>query len=75
MVQAMISITEEANQILNIVKAKHNLNDKSQAIDFVVKEYGKDLLEPRLRPEYVEKLKRIKKGRYLTQEEFEKEVG
>jgi uncharacterized protein (DUF2267 family) len=75
MVQAMISITEEANQILNIVKAKHNLNDKSQAIDFVVKEYGKDLLEPPLRPEFKAKLTKIIQGRHLSRREFEREVN
>ena len=42
MVQAMIDISEDANQILNIVKAKENLKDKSQAIEKVVLEYGAD---------------------------------
>ncbi|MBI3033266.1 DUF2683 family protein [Candidatus Woesearchaeota archaeon] len=59
MVQAMINISEETNQVLNIVKAKHNLRDKSEAIDLVVKEYGEDMLEPELRPEYIIKAKKI----------------
>ncbi|MFW5991020.1 MAG: DUF2683 family protein [Candidatus Nanoarchaeia archaeon] len=57
MVNAMIKISDEANQILNIVKAKHNLKDKSEAIDYVTKEYGQECLEPELRPEFVEKMR------------------
>ena len=59
MVRAMIDIPEEANHILNIVKAKHNLKDKSEAITKVIIEYGEDILEPELRPEFIEKLKLI----------------
>ena len=44
MVQAMIKISAQANQILNIVKARYSLNDKSEAIELVVNEYGKELL-------------------------------
>jgi hypothetical protein len=58
MVQAMVRISDEANQILNIVKAKFNLNDKSEAIDLVVKKYGEDLLEPQLKPQFIERMKK-----------------
>ena len=61
MVQAMVEIPEKANQILNIVKAKHNLKTKSDAISLVVIEYGSKMLEPELRPEYLKKLSRLKK--------------
>lgn len=63
MVQAMIDISKQANQILNIVKARHNLKDKSKAIEKVVLDYGEDVLEPELRPEFIEKLQKIKKQR------------
>jgi hypothetical protein len=75
MVKAMINISEHANQILNIVKAKHNLKDKSEAIEKVVMDYGNEMMEPELRPEYLVKLGKIVKGRHLSREEFEKEVG
>ena len=58
MVQAMIDISDEANQILNIVKAKHNLRDKSKAIEKVILDYGTEVLEPELKPEFVEKMKK-----------------
>lgn len=64
MVQAMIEIPKEVNQILNIVKARFGLKTKSEAIARVVAEYGSEILEPELRPEYIEKLKKIEKQGY-----------
>ena len=58
MVNAMIKISDQTNQILNIVKARHNLKDKSEAIEYVTLSYGEDLLEPKLRPEFIEKMKK-----------------
>jgi len=51
----MIDISENANRVLNIVKAKYGLKDKSEAITLVVKEYEENYLEPELRPEYIKK--------------------
>ena len=65
MVQAVINITKEANQILNIVKARHSLKDKSHAINLIAVEYGHEILEPELRPEYIEKLGRIAKEKSI----------
>jgi hypothetical protein len=73
MVQAMINISEEANRILNIIKAKFGLKDKSEAINLVVQKYEEELLEPELRPEYIEKLKKIEKEKpikFKSKEEF-----
>ena len=61
MVQAMVEIPEKANQILNIVKAKHNLKTKSEAISLVVMEYGSNMLEKELKPEYLQKLSKLEK--------------
>lgn len=65
MVQAMIEIPDEANHILNIVKARYNLKTKSEAIAKIVIECGESILEPELRPEYLEKLEKIRKGKYI----------
>lgn len=64
MVQAMIEIPNEANQILNIVKARYNLKTKSEAIAKIVIECGANILEPELRPEYLDKLKRVEEEGY-----------
>lgn len=67
MVQAMIDISKNTNQVLNIVKAKFNLKDKSEAIEKVVLDYGEGILEPELRPEFIQKIKRIEKeGKFKT---------
>ncbi len=66
MVQAMIEIPEEANHILNIVKARYNLKTKSEAIAKIVVEYGGNILEPELRPEYLEKLQKIEKEKGIS---------
>jgi hypothetical protein len=66
MVQAIININEKANRILNILKAKYGLKDKSQAINLMAEHYEKELLEPELRPEYVEKIRKIEKHGKFT---------
>ena len=63
MVQAIINISERANRVLNIVKAKYGLKDKSEAINIMAKEYEQEIIEPEVRPEYIEKLEKIQKQR------------
>ena len=41
MVKAIVDIKEDANRILNIVKAKENLNNKNDAINLIIDAYGK----------------------------------
>ncbi len=61
MVQAIVNLSEEANYVLNLVKAKYRLRTKSESINKMTEEYREQLLEPQLRPEYVRKLKRLAK--------------
>jgi hypothetical protein len=65
MVQAIINITEHSNRILNIIKARYGLNDKSKAIDMMAQEYEKNVLQLELRPEYVKKALKIDKERSI----------
>ena len=62
---AIVKLRERTNRVLNMVKAKYDLKDKSTAIDKMAQEYEENLLEPQLRPEYVEKLKRIEKQKSI----------
>ena len=66
MVQAMIEISNEANQILNIVKARYNLKTKSEAIAKIVIEFGTNIIEPELRPEYMSKLQKLEKEKGIS---------
>jgi hypothetical protein len=75
MTQAIVNISEEANNILNIVKARHSLKTKSDAINEVTLQYGAELLEPELRPEFIKRMQARANEpttRFESVEEFEK---
>ena len=65
MVQALVNLDENTNRVLNVVKAKYGLKDKGEAIQIIVERYIEEENEPELRPEYLEKLKKIRKGKYI----------
>lgn len=65
MVQSIIDISEKEDRILNIVKAKYGLKNKSQAIAVLAKVYEDSFLEPELKPEYLKKLEKIREGNYI----------
>ena len=75
MVQALVDLREETNRVLNVVKAKHGLRTKSEAIELVIRAYAEELLEPELRPEYVARLKGIEKERSVAVRDFAKRYG
>ena len=65
MVKAIINIEDQTNRVLNIVKAKFGLKDKSEAIDTMAKQYQDSILEPEFRPEYIEKARKILKNKKI----------
>lgn len=78
MVKAIINIDERTNRVLNIIKAKYGLKDKSAAIIKMAEEYEEKILEPKLKPEYIEKLKKIEKQEAIevgTVENLRKRYG
>jgi hypothetical protein len=75
MVNAMIKISDQANQILNIVKARYNLNDKSEAIEYVALSFGEDILEPKLKPEFIKKMKKRQLEPTIKIKDFRKHFG
>ena len=78
MVQAIIDIEDHTNRVLNIIKAKFGLKDKSEAIDLMAEQYEEEILEPELRPEYIEKAKKIMKQKPVevgTISDFRKRYG
>jgi hypothetical protein len=75
MVKAIIDINDRANRVLNIVKAKHGLRNKSDAINKVVNEYGRSLLEPELRPEFIENIKKRQKEKTVKVADFRSHYG
>ncbi len=65
MVKVIVNLLPQTNKVLNIVKAKQGLTTKSETIDFLVKHYEEDLLEPQLRPEYIHKMQKIAKEKHV----------
>ncbi|MBU2476035.1 DUF2683 family protein [Candidatus Micrarchaeota archaeon] len=64
MVQSLVDLKERQNRVLTIVKGKYGLKNKSEAINLIVDQYEKSILEPELRPEYREELLKIDKGKF-----------
>lgn len=58
----MIELSEHANRVVNVVKARDGLRGKSEALESIVAAYEEKILEPALRPEFVEQLQRIRGG-------------
>jgi len=75
MVKAIIDIDKHTNQVLNIVKAQYDLKDKSEAIEKVVDIFEEEVMEPELRPEYIEKIKKIRKEKSIKVKSFEDRYG
>ena len=78
MVQALVQIDDNTNRVLNVVKAKYDLRDKGEAIQLVVNKYIEVEDEPELRPEFIEKAKRIMKQQSIhvgSLENFRKRYG
>jgi len=75
MVKAQIDVDKHTNRILNVVKAKYDLRDKSEAIEVMAEEYEENVLEPELRPEFIEELKKAQKEKAVRIKNFRKEFG
>jgi hypothetical protein len=78
MVKAIVNISQKANRVINVVKAKYDFRDKSQAINKIVEQFDEFILEPELRPEYIRKMNRIQKEPILrigTVKDFKKRYG
>ena len=60
MVKAIVDIDEEANKVINLLKAQYGLNDKSEAINEMAKQYKVLVLESAIRPEYLARLQKMR---------------
>lgn len=75
MVQALITLDDDTNRVINVIKAKHALKDKGMAIAFIVKEYAEEQLEPDLRPDFIEKMRHIEHQKSIPVSDFAKRYG
>ena len=78
MVQALLNLSENSNRVLNVIKAKYNFRDKSEAVEFIVQEFVEKENEPELKPDFIEKIKSIEKkgkfSRYKSLSKLRKEL-
>ena len=70
MVKAIVTIDERTNRILNVVKARYGLKDKSQALNLMAKQFEECVMEPELRPEFLESLKTSEKEKTVKVKDF-----
>ena len=75
MPQAVISLNENENRVVNIVKGQFGLKNKSEAISFIISQYEEELMEPELRPEFIEKMKKRQKEPSVKVKDFRKRYG
>jgi Protein of unknown function (DUF2683) len=75
MVQAVINLNEHENRVVNIIKGKFGLKNKSEAIEYIINEYEKDHIEPELRPEYVEMMEERQKDKTVRVKDSRKHFG
>ncbi len=64
MVLARLELDDYANNVLNVVKAKYDLHDKSEALNKFVQIYGDEFVEREVRDDYVKKLIEIEKRHF-----------
>ncbi len=76
MVKNVIDIDDRENRVINIVKAKYGLKDKSQALSIIIKRYEECELEPQLRPEFAAEIEATaKNGKFIKVKDFAEEYG
>lgn len=62
MISARVQLNDYANKVLNIIKIKFGLNDKSEALNKFVEIYGEDVMEKEATEEYAKKAIKIAKN-------------
>lgn len=76
MVQAMVEINEKTNRVLNVIKAQYGLKNKSDAIDLMAEKYEEEVMEEKVRPEFIKELEYAKKhGKFVKVDDFAKRYG
>jgi hypothetical protein len=76
LVKSIIDLTERESRVINIVKAKYGLKDKSQALSIILKRYEECELEPQLRPEFIKEIEETRKqGKFVKVKDFAEEFN
>ncbi len=64
LISARVELDDYANRVLNIIKIKFGLKDKSEALNKFIEMYGDDVMEREATEEYVKKVINITKRHF-----------
>lgn len=71
MVQTLVTLDSYENKIINLIKDAFELKSKTEAIEFLIRKKGEEILEPELRPEFIAEMKRVAKEKPMGIKSFE----
>ena len=66
---------EDRIKLENELIKKYGLKNKSEAITHIIKKYEEEVMEPELRPEFIEKMLKIKDEKPIKVKDFKKRYG
>ena len=82
MISARVRLTDYSNKVLNVIKAKYDLRDKSEAINKLIEIVGDEIVEKEASDEYLKKIieideRHMKKygDRHMTLEDLDRLCG
>ena len=75
MVTMTIEIDEKQERIVSLVKGMHGFRNKTDAIRHIIQSYEEEVLEPALRPEFIEKMQRRRRQPTIRIDNFRKHFG
>lgn len=62
MTKAVIELSEHANRIVNIIKARDGLRSKSEAIERILEDFEEQVLDPSLKPDFARHIQNVREG-------------
>lgn len=71
MPKAVIDLDEHTDRIVNVVKARDGMRNKSEAIKRIVEDYEEYILDPALKPGFAADLERISDGPFEEIEDLD----
>ncbi len=79
MTQVTVKLNKKLDKVVGIVKSIQDLPSKDKAIQYIIEEKAKDVLDKKLRKEYINKILKLDKNgefkEYKNVEQLEEETS
>lgn len=79
MTQVTVKLNKKLDKVVGIVKSIQDLPSKDKAIQYIIEEKAKDVLDKKLRKEYINKILKLDKNgefkEYKNVEQLEEEIS